>query len=670
MPQNNIVTIEHMSKVFTERKVFDDTDFSILEGERVALIGINGTGKSTLLRIIAGLEEMDSGSMALRRGLTIRYLPQTPDFAPEDTMIEAILHENGYPDFHANADDPEGSPASREGDIPSDVDDWSWEQEDENWNEREPDSAANLAAEAKKFLSKLGESDFTKKIKELSGGQKKRVALASTLLAKADLLILDEPTNHLDGAMSEWLEAYLKRFRGTLLMVTHDRYFLDELCDRIVELDQGKLYSYEANYEGYLELKAERMDIARAQERTRQNILRNELKWVMRGAKARTTKQKGRLQRYEKLSAMHGPTEQEEMKLGSIASRLGKSTIELKNVSKGYDGRTLISDFSYNFLRNDRVGIIGPNGAGKSTLVKLIAGWETPDSGEINIGQTVKIGYFSQENEELDGSQRVIDALTSIAEYVHTVDGLVSASNMLGQFLFPPSQQFMKVEKLSGGEKRRLYLLRILMSQPNVLILDEPTNDLDIQTMTILENYLDRFAGIVITVSHDRYFLDRVVNRIFAFEGNGVIRQYEGGYTDYQVWRLRLYGDETAAFANAGSTAGIAGSGILTTGHSIETKTSTEEPTQKTGEKTWNHGQRKLKMTYKEEKEWATIEDDIAALEDRLAAIDQEMIENARDFVKLGELTKEKEEKSKLLDEKMERWEYLSDLDEKIKSQK
>ena len=494
MAQNNIVTIEHLRKVYTERQIFDDTDFSIQEGEKVALIGINGTGKSTLLRILAGLEEPDDGTMAMRRDLELRYLPQTPAFDPEDTILEAIVHDN---EGHQHV-----------------------------WD---------LETEAKKFLSKLGENDFSRKIGELSGGQKKRVALASVLLSTADFLILDEPTNHLDGAMSEWLEDYLKRYKGTLLMVTHDRNFLDEICNRIVELDQGKLYSYKANYAGYLSLKAERMDIARAKERTRQNILRNELKWVMRGAKARTTKQKGRLQRYEKLSAMHGPTEEEELKLSSIKTRLGKSPIELDEVCKSYGNHHLLDHFSYHFLRNDRIGIIGPNGAGKSTLIKMITGWDTPDSGEIRIGQTVRIGYFSQENEALDGSQRVIDAMTSIGEYVHTVDGLISASNMLDRFLFPPSVQYMKVEKLSGGEKRRLYLLRVLMSEPNVLILDEPTNDLDIRTMTILEDYLDHFDGIVITVSHDRYFLDRVVNRIFSFEGNGHIAQYEGGYTDYQV---------------------------------------------------------------------------------------------------------------------------------------
>ena len=624
MAQNNIITIEHLSKVYTERKVFDDTDFSMLEGEKVALIGINGTGKSTLLRIVAGLTEPDDGSIAKRRNLAVRYLPQTPEFDPEDTILEAIIHDN--------------------------------EGKQHVWN---------LEAEAKKFLSRLGENDFEKKIKTLSGGQKKRVALASTLLSTADLLILDEPTNHLDGAMSEWLESYLKGFRGSLLMVTHDRYFLDEICDRIVELDQGKLYSYKANYQGYLELKAERMDIARAQERTRQNILRNELKWVMRGAKARTTKQKGRLQRYEKLSQMHGPTEEEELQLSSIKTRLGKSTIEIDNVTKGYDGHTLINGFTYNFLRNDRIGIIGPNGAGKSTLIKMITGWEKPDSGEIRIGQTVRIGYFSQENEELDGKQRVIDAMTSIAEYVHTVDGLVSASNMLDKFLFPPSQQYMMVEKLSGGEKRRLYLLRVLMSAPNVLILDEPTNDLDIRTMTILEDYLDHFAGIVITVSHDRYFLDRIVNRIFSFEGDGTISQYEGGYTDYQVEYLRRHPEADSVFASAGSISGAA----KTTGTAGSSDDSQDTDNAEKKANTGRSHQQKLKMTYKEKMEWDTIESDIEKTEARLAELDADILKYSTDFIKLNELSKEKDSLETLLAEKMERWEYLSDLNERIEAE-
>ncbi len=423
------------------------------------------------------------------------------------------------------------------------------------------------------------------------------------------------------------------------------------------------------------------MDIAKAQERTRQNILRTELAWIRRGAKARTTKQKGRIQRYEKLSAMHGPTPEEEMKLSSVTTRLGKSTIELDHVTKGYGEKTLIRDFSYNFLRNDRIGIIGPNGVGKSTLVKLIAGWQQPDSGEIRIGQTVRIAYFSQENEELDGSQRVIDAVRSIAEYVHTTDGLISASVMLDRFLFPPSQQFMKVEKLSGGEKRRLYLLRVLMSAPNVLILDEPTNDLDIRTMTILEDYLDRFAGIVITVSHDRYFLDRVVNRIFAFEGEGKLSQYEGGFTDYQVEFLRRHPELDSSqgiFSQAGAIAGIgggasagaAGSSAGNTANVGASVAGTDPEGQSAGGKSkgWS-SPHKLKMSYQEKKDWETIEADIEALEQKLSDIEAEYLKYASDFHKLAELTKEKEELEQTLEQKMARWEYLTELQEKIDAQ-
>ena len=639
----SILNMEHLSKVFTERQILNDADFSIQEGEKVALIGVNGTGKSTLLRMVAGLVEPDEGNVVRRRGLSIRFLPQNPAFQPEDSILEAIVHDN------------EGK-----------------------------QHIYNLEAEARKLLNRLGISDFSQKVGTLSGGQRKRVALASTLLSTADLLVLDEPTNHLDGAMSEWLESYLKGFRGTLLMVTHDRYFLDSVCNRIVELDQGKLYSYESNYEGYLALKAERMDIAKAQERTRQNILRTELAWIRRGAKARTTKQKGRIQRYEKLSAMHGPTPEEEMKLSSISTRLGKSTIELDHVTKGYEGKTLIQDFSYNFLRNDRIGIIGPNGVGKSTLVKLIAGWQQPDSGEIRIGQTVRIAYFSQENEALDGSQRVIDAVRSIAEYVHTTDGLVSASVMLDRFLFPPSQQFMKVEKLSGGEKRRLYLLRVLMSAPNVLILDEPTNDLDIRTMTILEDYLDRFAGIVITVSHDRYFLDRVVNRIFAFEGDGKIAQYEGGFTDYQVEFLRRHPEldgSQGIFSQAGAIAGIgAGSGAVSASGAAATAINAGAAGSAAGDAAANgtaangkgrgwSSPHKLKMSYQEKKDWETIEADIEALEQKLADIEAEYLKYASDFHKLAELTKEKEALEETLEQKMARWEYLTELQEKIEAQ-
>ena len=615
----NLLTIEHLTKSYTERLLFDDTAFSINEGEKVGVIGINGTGKSTLLKIAAGLEEPDQGSVVKGRNLYIRYLPQNPVFEPGYTVLESVIREN---EGHEQAWDLEG--------------------------------------QAKNMLMKLDVPDWTAKIETLSGGQRKRVALASVLLSTADLLILDEPTNHLDSAMADWLEEYLKKFRGALLMITHDRYFLDSVTNRIVELDKGKLYSYQTNYEGFLELKAERMAMEEASERKRQSILRVELEWMKRGARARSTKQKGRIQRFEALSAKSGPEYDGEVELGSIASRLGRTTVELKNLSKAYDGKTLIRDFSYIFLKNDRVGFIGPNGSGKSTLMKMIAGWVKPDSGEIEIGQTVKLGYFSQENEAMDNDLRVIDYIKNVAEYVRTPDGSVSASQMLERFLFPPSVQYTVIGKLSGGEKRRLYLLRILMDAPNVLILDEPTNDLDIRTLTILEDYLDSFQSIVITVSHDRYFLDRVVRRIFAFEGDGKICQYEGGFTDYQASRQEREEAEETAGARAGREKGREAAGDGEADGSQE----------KNSRKNWKEGQaKKLKFTYMEQKEWETIEDEIAKLEQRIEELGPEIDRAARDYAKLSALMKEKEETEALLEQKMERWMYLNDLSERIAQQ-
>lgn len=615
----NLLTIEHLTKSYTERLLFDDTVFSINEGEKVGVIGINGTGKSTLLKIAAGLEEPDQGSVVKGRNLYIRYLPQNPVFEPGYTVLESVIREN---EGHEQAWDLEG--------------------------------------QAKNMLMKLDVPDWTAKIETLSGGQRKRVALASVLLSTADLLILDEPTNHLDSAMADWLEEYLKKFRGALLMITHDRYFLDSVTNRIVELDKGKLYSYQTNYEGFLELKAERMAMEEASERKRQSILRVELEWMKRGARARSTKQKGRIQRFEALSAKSGPEYDGEVELGSIASRLGRTTVELKNLSKAYEGKTLIRDFSYIFLKNDRVGFIGPNGSGKSTLMKMIAGWVKPDSGEIEIGQTVKLGYFSQENEAMDNDLRVIDYIKNVAEYVRTPDGSVSASQMLERFLFPPSVQYTVIGKLSGGEKRRLYLLRILMDAPNVLILDEPTNDLDIRTLTILEDYLDSFQGIVITVSHDRYFLDRVVRRIFAFEGDGKICQYEGGFTDYQASRQEREEAEETAGARAGREKGREAAGDGEADGSQE----------KNSRKNWKEGQvKKLKFTYMEQKEWETIEDEIAKLEQRIEELGPEIDRAARDYAKLSALMKEKEETEALLEQKMERWMYLNELSERIAQQ-
>ena len=605
----SIVTAEHLTKSYTERLLFDDASFSLEEGEKAGLIGINGTGKSTLLKILAGLEEPDEGTVVWRRNLDIRYLPQNPRFTPGDTVLESIVRDN---EGHSHV-----------------------------WD---------LESQAKIFLTKLGITDFDEKVETLSGGQRKRIALASVLLSTADLLILDEPTNHLDSEMADWLEEYLKNFKGSLLMVTHDRYFLDSVTDRIAELDKGKIYSYKANYEGFLKLKAEREDMEAASERKRQSILRIELAWMQRGARARSTKQKGRIQRYEALRDMEGPKADQQVELESISSRLGRTTVELDSICKAYGDRTLIRDFTYIFLKNDRIGIIGPNGSGKSTLMKVIAGWIQPDNGTVTIGQTVSMGYFSQENEAMDESLKVIDYIKNAGEYVQTKDGRVSASQMLERFLFPSSVQYSVIGKLSGGEKRRLYLLRILMEAPNVLLLDEPTNDLDIATLAILEDYLDSFQGIVIAVSHDRYFLDRIASRIFAFEGDGKVVQYEGGFTDYQAAfeRKRQEQEEAAAEKpeqKPGEAAGVSSKG---------------KPRLK---------EEKLKFTYKEQKEWETIESDIAALEEKIGALETEMEKEASNYGKLNELMKEKEEAEKLLEEKMERWMYLNDLAERIAAQ-
>ena len=620
----SLITIEHLTKSYTERLLFDDTAFSINEGEKVGLIGINGTGKSTLLKIAAGLEEPDDGSVVRRRNLYIRYLPQIPAFTAGDTVLDAIVRDN--------RDEPHFS--SRE----------------------------EIEASAKNILTRLGIYDFDEKVEHLSGGQRKRVALTSVLLSTADLLILDEPTNHLDSEMADWLEEYLKKFRGALLMITHDRYFLDSVTNRIVELDKGKLYSYQTNYEGFVKLKAERMDMAVASERKRQTILRTELAWMQRGARARSTKQKAHIQRYEALRDMDAPEFDKEVEMESISSRLGRTTVEVKDLCKAYGNKVLLKDFTYIFLKNDRVGIIGPNGSGKSTLMKMIAGWVQPDSGTIEIGQTVKIGYFSQENEAMDESLKVIDYIRNVAEYVQTKDGSISASQMLERFLFPGSVQYTTISRLSGGEKRRLYLLRILMDAPNVLLLDEPTNDLDIRTLTILEDYLDSFQGIVITVSHDRYFLDRMVRRIFAFEGDGKVVQYEGGFTDYQAAYLMKHPE-----LSGGTAGGKGAAGRDSTGNAGAADGDSESggAAKKSSQEGRAH-QKKLKFSFKEQREWDTIEDEIAGLEADLETLDGQIAESATNYGRLNQLMTEKEA---LLEEKMDRWMYLQELAEKIAAQ-
>jgi len=603
--QMNLINIENITKYFTDTPLFENASFTVDEAEKIGIIGINGTGKTTLLKMLVGMEEPDTGTVTRANNIVVRYLPQTPDFHKDTTVLEAVMEGNRT---HEN--------------------EWS------------------LESDAKTMLQRLGIADYDLKVDTMSGGQRKRVALANTLLSKADILVLDEPTNHLDSAMADWLEEYLKAYKGALVMVTHDRYFLDSVSNRIVEIDKGKIYSYQTNYTGFLELKAQREDMELATERKRQSILRVEIEWMRRGARARSTKQKAHIQRYEQLAAQRGPQQEAQLELSSVSARMGRTTVELQHITKGYNGQTLIRDFSYIFLKNDRIGFIGENGCGKTTLMKLLCGVEQPDAGAVVTGQTIRIGYYAQEikNDAQAGlaymkpDMRVIDYIRNTAEYVQTVDGSVSASVMLDRFLFPPEKQYGLLGKLSGGERRRLNLLRVLMEAPNVLVLDEPTNDLDIQTLTILEDYLDHFEGIVIAVSHDRYFLDRVVRRIFAFE-NGTIRQYEGGFTDYQAKKQ----EETPA----GSTNTGAGQA-------------------QTDLKAIKNRQEKLKFSYKEQKEYDTIEGEIAALEQTLDTLDKEMGSNASDFVKLNELTKEKERTEQLLEEKMERWMYLQELAEKI----
>lgn len=598
----NIINIEHISKVFGEKKVFDDISCGIHAGDKIGIIGINGTGKTTLLKMIAGLEEPDQGQVIFQNGLRITYLPQSPEFPKEATVLSYVA---------------EGASGM----------DWGKE------------------SEARNVLNRLGITEHDAKIEYLSGGQKKRVALARTLVNPADVLILDEPTNHIDNEMAVWLENYLNQWKGAIIMVTHDRYFLDRVTNKILEIDHGKLYAYSANYSQFLELKAQREEMELASERKRQSVLRMELEWAKRGCRARTTKQRARLERLEALKNGKAPVKDAEIEMDSVETRMGKKTIELHHICKCYGQKKLIDDFDYIVLKNQRLGIIGPNGCGKSTLMKIITGKEQPDQGDVEIGDTVRIGYFAQEVTEMEEDQRVIDYIKDVAEYVPTKDGRITASQMLERFLFTPAMQYTPIGKLSGGEKRRLYLLKVLMEAPNVLILDEPTNDLDIPTLTILEDYLDSFQGIVITVSHDRYFLDNIVDRIFAFEENGKLVQYEGGYTDYLEAKERK--DVSVAREIA-----------------VPEK-------KKADRKSWKKdAPEKLKFTYKEQKEYETIDDDIAALEQKIEELDEQMMKYATNSAKLSEIAEQKEAAETALEEKMERWVYLNDLAEQIENQK
>lgn len=586
----NILNIENISKIYGEKVIFDHASFGIQEGDKIGIIGINGTGKTTLLKMVAGLEEPDEGQIIKQNNLRIVYLPQNPQF-PENATILSYIQDS-----------------------------------EQQWK-------------IESNLNKLGILEYDTPIEYLSGGQRRKVALAKVLALDFDMLLLDEPTNHLDAEMIAWLEEYLREFRGTVLMVTHDRYFLDRVTNRILEISHGEMYSYTANYSQFLEMKAEREDMELASERKRQSVLRMELEWAKRGCRARSTKQRARLERLEQLKNQAAPVKDQTVELDSVETRMGKKTIELHQITKSFGKLKIVEDFEYIFLKNQKVGITGSNGCGKSTFMKMLAGLVQPDSGTIEIGETIRIGYFAQEEQHMDEKQRVIDYVKDIGEYITTREGRISASQMLERFLFTPDMQYAPIGKLSGGEKRRLYLLGVLCENINVLLLDEAGNNLDIPTMTILEDYLNVFQGIVITVSHDRYFLDNVADRILEFDGKGHICQYEGGYTDYLNAKDKKTRPENGK---------------------LEKKTN----------KDWKQNRStKLKFTYKEQREFETIDDDIAALEEKIASLDADIMKNATNSGKLNELTQEKEIVQIQLEEKMERWVYLNDLAEKIAAQ-
>ena len=592
-----LLSAEQLTKTYGTRILLDSVSFYVEPGDKVGIIGVNGCGKSTLLRLLAGAEEPDGGAVRPDPNVRLAYLPQNPVFLGEHTVLEQVL-------------------------LGLDGDD-----------------RALAEYEAKTILNQLGVPRFDQKMEELSGGERRRVALAAVLARPCDVLLLDEPTNHLDDRMVGWLEDYLRGWKGALVMVTHDRYFLERIVTKMVEVEGGKLYTYEGNYDKYLERKAARLESEKASERKRQAILRREYQWVMQGPTARGTKSRERLERYEALKAQTGPTEKSTLELSARASRLGKKTVELAGVTKAFGDRTVVRDFTCMLLRDDRIGIVGSNGSGKSTLLNLMAGALAPDSGTVEVGETVRFGYFRQEVPDMDGDIRVIDYVKEIGNNIETAEGMLTASQLLEQFLFPVEVQWSPICKLSGGEKRRLYLLSVLAAAPNVLLLDEPTNDLDIQTLSILEDYLDTFPGAVIAVSHDRYFLDRVVRRVFAVEGDGSVRAYPGGYTEY----LDAKRAEEKAKAPKIST-------------SDKGKERPAAP-------------KKLKFSYKEQREFETIDDDIAALEEQIAQVQAEQAAKATDYVALQELQEKQSQLEAALEEKMERWVYLNDLAERIAAQ-
>lgn len=638
----NLITLENIYKSFSEKPLLNDIKLTITSEDKIGIIGVNGAGKSTLLKIIAGVEQEDSGTITKMNGLNISYLPQHINFNPDDRVIDHVFNGSGkimevlreyehvLEELKSNSDSTEIQ--QRLFKLTSKIDALG------GWQ---------IESEAKALLTKLGITDFDAKMGNLSGGQRKRVGLCNVLITPCDLLVLDEPTNHMDNEIIDYMEDILKKRKGGVIMITHDRYFLDRITNRIFELDAGELYSYQGNYSVFLEKKAERMQLMEALESKRQNLYRKELAWIKRGAKARSTKQKARIDRFEELKETSYKIDEEKMELNTAASRLGKKIIEIDDISKAFGDKVIIKDFSHIFTKEERVGVIGNNGMGKSTLLNIISGRVKPDKGEVIKGETVKIGYFTQENIELDGTMRVIEYIKEVAEYITTNDGSkITASQMLENFLFDGTMQHSFISKLSGGEKRRLYLLRILMEAPNVLFLDEPTNDLDIQTLTILEDYLDRFNGTVIAISHDRYFLDRIANRIFSFEGEGKILELVGNYSDYKEFK-EIQADEN-----------------VTTTNSNNKEKKTEEVKNK------KEKQVKLKFTFKEQREFDTIDEDIENKEEKISKIEAEINQCGSDFVKLQQLLEEQNRLKEELNHLLERWEYLNEVFEEIERQK
>jgi len=635
-----LLTLENLSKGYREQNLFENISLGIDEGEKIGLIGVNGIGKSTLLKLIAGVEFPDSGNISKGNSVTIEYLPQNPEFEDQATVLEQVFKGSSpslrlIREYEQTLEKLNQFPGNAE-----------WQRRVLNLSQQmDTMDAWQLESEAKTVLTKLGIADFTASVGTLSGGQKKRIALASALINPADLLILDEPTNHLDNAAIDWLEQYLNKRKGALVMVTHDRYFLDRVVKRIIELDKARLYSYTGGYTNFLELKLVREEQQQSVENKRQNLLRNELVWIRKGARARTTKQKARIDRYENLLADQPEIVSREMDISVGSARLGKKVIVLEHVSHSFGGIELIKDFNYLVLRDDRVGVIGANKAGKTTLLNIIAGRLTPDQGNIERGPTVNIGYFGQEEIEMDEDLRVIDYIKEVAEFLPAGNGtIISAAKMLERFLFPANVQWTPIARLSGGEKRRLYLLRVLMGAPNVLLLDEPTNDLDIQTLTILEEYIDEFPGAVITVSHDRYFLDRTSKRILAFEGNGVIKQRVGNYSDYQHHLSQLPSPELI-------------------NKKPKTEAKKDSPTDKFKE-------RPLKFTFKEQIEYQQIEEVITQVEQELLEINVKINKSGSDYIQLQELIEGRQELEKQLEALLDRWSYLSEMEEEIKRSK